>query len=435
MRKRGIDQPNRSLGAEAGGHLPKGASVEFPGSQQPCERRYEIAARCPRLFGVLEEVDDEPFGRRRCRKRYPAEAKAAAAELERPRTLRVVDEALGRECRRSESKGVPALGAGKNKWGVVQERPHELVVGGRNGSETGLLGVCEETMGQTNEFPIAGETFGEAGRIGTPTGELTGAIDPARLQRWMSRPNRVPARQSIRLEALNLIESTRFPPVTSTDGIDKIKLSAKFGDAVHPLVECNPMPFGKVVELLRDISLQLVVGTVANPRKHDRLPRREGHAAQTELAVIGTAGLDFDRPAPTHDDDGLASVLNHFRREKGGESLFHQRGPGPPEARLRHRRPGGVGQIRAKDDIGAELALHRLGKIVIATEELGNEVLFGRLGARGLQRIPSKGNDPMDVERLGPLFETASDPGFPAPGRGREVVARSMVSVGRSQEE
>jgi len=58
------------------------------------------------------------------------------------------------------------------------------------------------------------------------------------------------------------------------------------------------MPFGKVVELLRDVSRELVVGTVANPRKHDRLPRRKGHTAQTELAVIGTAGLDFDRSAP-----------------------------------------------------------------------------------------------------------------------------------------
>jgi len=38
----------------------------------------------------------------------------------------------------------------------------------------------------------------------------------------------------------------------------------------------------------------------------------------------------------------------------------------------------------------------------------------------------------MEKERLGPLFETASDPGFQSSG---VVVARSMVSVGPSQEE
>ena len=38
----------------------------------------------------------------------------------------------------------------------------------------------------------------------------------------------------------------------------------------------------------------------------------------------------------------------------------------------------------------------------------------------------------MDMKRLSPLFETASDPGFQSSG---VVVARSMVSVGPSQEE
>lgn len=55
------------------------------------------------------------------------------------------------------------------------------------------------------------------------------------------------------------------------------------------------MPFGKVVELLRDVSLQLVVSTVANPRKHDSLPRREGHTAQTELAGFTVRLYPFTR--------------------------------------------------------------------------------------------------------------------------------------------
>jgi hypothetical protein len=71
-----------------------------------------------------------------------------------------------------------------------------------------------------------------------------------------------------------------------------------------------------------------------------------------------------------------------------------------------------------------ELALYRLGKIVVATEELGNEVLFGRLGARGLQRIPSKGNDPMDPWRRNGSARCSRPPPTPvfrAPGRRLEI--------------
>lgn len=86
--------------------------IEAVVPQRALESGGERVARRPRLLGMLEEIDDEPFRGRFSRKRDPPEVKPPSAELERARALRVVDETLGRNGGRPQSERIPTLRSG-----------------------------------------------------------------------------------------------------------------------------------------------------------------------------------------------------------------------------------------------------------------------------------------------------------------------------------
>jgi hypothetical protein len=151
-------------------------------------------------------------------------------------------------------------------------------------------------------------------------------------------------------------------------------------------------------------------------------PCQEGRdTALKQSSPASEHRLGLDLPTPPHDDDDSALVLGGVRREKRRELIVHLERPGSPGVPPGHRNAGVVRQRRPEDDVGTEVAGHGLGRILVAAQELGHEVFFVGVRARGLEGVPLERYHRAREERLAPLGDRVPERRFPAPGGGGEV--------------